>query len=184
MTTTRDPMDFRRYSSSLPRQLILPLWTWFLVYQKKRYVMYASTWNRAPETQAVTVIIHFGGQELATLKSNEMRSAEYSTGSHEHTAIVLSSPEIMCSCVFKGNYINLGITETSGWTHLCWGCCPMSSRIFKQHPWPLVTRFQEVHLEKKISWALSSDPCGANSLGLKTSSPAHSTNRRILQDLR
>lgn len=82
--------------------------------ERERDVMYASTWNRAPKTQAVTLIIQFDGQELATLKSNQMSSAEYSTGSHEHTAIVLSSPEIMCSCVCKGNYINLGITETSG----------------------------------------------------------------------
>lgn len=113
-----------------------------------------------------------------------MSSAQSSTGSHEHIAIVLSSPEVMCSCVCRGNYTNLGITEASGWTHLCWGCCPMSSRIFKQHLWPLVTRFQEVHLEKKIFWALSSDPRVANSLGMKTTSPAHSTSRIILQDLR
>lgn len=123
------------------------------------------------------------------MKSNQMSSAKYSTGSHEHTAIVLSSPGIMCSCVSRGNYISIGITETSGWTHLCWGCCPVGSRIFKQHPWPLVTRFQEVHLakkkkKKKIYWALSGEPCVANSLGMKTTILAHSTNRRILQDLR
>lgn len=108
--------------------------------------MYASTWNGGPETQAVILIIQFGGQELATLKSNQMSSAKYSTGSHEHTAIVLSSPGIMCSWVCRGNYISISITETSDWTHLGWGCCPVSAKIFKQH---LVTRFQEVHLEKK-----------------------------------
>jgi hypothetical protein len=52
-----------------------------------------------------------------------------------------------------------------------------------------VTRFQEVHLakkkeKKKIYWALSGEPCVANSLGMKTTILAHSTNRRILQDLR
>lgn len=117
------------------------------------------------------------------MKSNQMSSAKYSTGSHEHTAIVLSSPGIMCSWVCRGNYISISITETSGWTHLGWGCCPASARIFKQH---LVTRFQEVHLgkKKKTSWALSSDPCVANSLGMKSTFHKHKNPPRSQREPR
>lgn len=108
-----------------------------------------------------------------------MSSAKYSTGSHEHTAIVLSSPGIMCSWVCRGNYISISITETSGWTHLGWGCCPASARIFKQH---LVTRFQEVHLgkKKKPPGHCPVTPVWQTPWGWR----AHSTNIRILQGLR
>lgn len=68
--------------------------------------MYTSTWHRIPKTETVILIIEVGGQELATFKSNQMRSVKYSS---HMTTLLLSFPLLkLCVAVFREE-----ITSTS-----------------------------------------------------------------------